>query len=116
VHAEAREQVLSALQCERQRLLAQLDALARNHSVIVDASELVAVDDEHDPEGATIAFERAQVAALVRDSLVLLAELDGAVARVEEGSYGICTRCGAAIGADRLVALPSTATCISCAT
>jgi RNA polymerase-binding transcription factor DksA len=81
----------------------------------VEASELVAVDDEHDPEGATIAFERAQIAALVRDSRVLLSELDVALARVDDGSYGICTRCGSAIAAERLVALPSTATCIGCA-
>jgi DnaK suppressor protein len=110
-----REAVLEALHRERERLVAQIGALTHNHSAIVEASDLVAVDDEHDPEGATIAFERAQVAALLRDSRVLLAELDAAEARVEDMTYGRCVSCGAPISPARLAALPSTPTCIACA-
>lgn len=76
---------------------------------------LVAVDDEHDPEGATIAFERAQVAALLRDERVLLAATDAALLRLAQGAYGNCSRCGGAISAERLAALPATPTCIACA-
>jgi DnaK suppressor protein len=109
------DEVLDSLRRERARLLAQIDALEHNHDDIVEASELVAVDDEHDPEGATIAFERAQVAALLRDSRVLVAELDAALARLEEGTYGRCVRCGNPIAPARLAALPATPTCIGCA-
>ena len=45
--------------------LAQIDALTREFDEVVAASRSSNADDEHDPEGATIAFERQQVAALL---------------------------------------------------
>jgi RNA polymerase-binding transcription factor DksA len=72
-------------------------------------------DDEHDPEGSTIAFERAQTAALLQDARAYLEELDGAAARLDAGSYWTCVRCGGPIAAARLVARPAARTCISCA-
>ncbi len=38
-----------------------------------------------------------------------------ALQRIDDGSYGLCSVCGAPIGAARLRALPSTATCVGCA-
>jgi DnaK suppressor protein len=107
--------VMQRLEAERERLVAQLEGLRRAHGEIVEASEGVATDDEHDPEGATIAFERAQVAALVRDGGVLLAEIDAALERVAGGTYGVCVRCGSAIGPARLEARPAAPTCVTCA-
>lgn len=96
-------------------MVAQLEGLRRAHGEIVEASELVATDDEHDPEGATIAFERQQVAALLRDGAVVLREIDAALERLAAGSYGECVRCGEPIAAARLDARPATPTCIGCA-
>ena len=56
------------LLAERARTTAQIEALSRDFDSFVEAAELVATDDEHDPEGHTIAFERQQVAALLRDA------------------------------------------------
>jgi RNA polymerase-binding transcription factor DksA len=111
----AEGQVAARLEAERSRLVAQLAALRRTHGEIVEASELVATDDEHDPEGATIAFERAQVAALVRDGGVVLTEIDDALARLAVGTYGTCVRCGRPIAPARLEARPATPTCVDCA-
>ncbi len=72
-------------------------------------------DDEHDPEGATIGFERAQAQALLDRAVARLAELDAALARRAAGTYGVCARCGALIGADRLAARPGTDVCVRCA-
>lgn len=107
--------VAARLEEERRRLVEQLEGLRRTHGDIVDASELVATDDEHDPEGATIAFERQQVAALLRDGGVVLGEIEAASARLAAGTYGRCTRCGGPIAAARLEARPATPTCIGCA-
>lgn len=107
--------VAARLAAERERLVEQLAGLDRAHGEIVDASELVATDDEHDPEGATIAFERAQVAALRRDGNVVLTEIDAALERLEAGTYGICVRCGRPIAPARLDARPAAPTCIDCA-
>jgi len=75
----------------------------------------VSTDDEHDPEGSTIAFERAQVAALLDQAERQLAELDAAVARVDAGGYGQCESCGDAIAAERLLVRPAATRCITCA-
>ena len=103
------------LLAERARTVAQIEALAREFDGIVEAAELVATDDEHDPEGHTIAFERQQVAALLRDARSHLGDLDDALARVALGTYGVCASCGRPIAADRLAARPAARTCIACA-
>ena len=106
---------LERLQGERVAVVRQVERLASQFDRLVEAGELVATDDEHDPEGPTTAYERQQVAALLRDARVHLADLDSAVARVRNRTYGRCLECGAAIGAERLGALPGTRRCIACA-
>ena len=83
---------------------------------MVAASRDTNADDEHDPEGATIAFERSQVDALVRQARHHLAEIEVAERRVADGTYGTCETCGAPIGAARLEARPTARVCIACAT
>ena len=107
--------VAARLRAERAATEAQVDSLTRDLAEIVDAADLVATDDEHDPEGHTIAWERQQVAALLDAARSHGADLDAALARVDAGTYGRCEVCGRAIGAERLAALPSTATCVACA-
>jgi RNA polymerase-binding transcription factor DksA len=108
--------IRAALAAERAAALDRMAALRRDFEGIVDSSALVGADDEHDPEGATIAFERAQLAALLDQAQQHLADLDQALARLAEGSYGICERCGRPIAPARLAARPAARTCIRCAT
>jgi RNA polymerase-binding transcription factor DksA len=103
------------LQAARREALAHLEVLRGEHAGIVAASESSNADDEHDPEGATIAFERAQVAALIDQAVARVADLDRALALEEAGAYGMCESCGQPIGAERLEARPAARTCISCA-
>lgn len=104
-----------ALARDRSELLAQITALRADHEELVAAAELVATDDEHDPEGSTIAFERARIAALLDLSQRRLADLDRALERSRAGRYGSCEVCGHAIAAARLAALPSASRCVRCA-
>ena len=105
------------------RLLAaeQADAAERVASLAADLDRLIQsavganADDEHDPEGATIAFERAQLAALLAASRQRLADLDRAAARLAAGTYGRCGSCGGPIGPERLAARPAATTCVRCA-
>jgi RNA polymerase-binding transcription factor DksA len=103
------------LRDERARTVAIVEALAGEFDGIVAAADLSSTDDEHDPEGSTIAFERQRIAAMLRDARVKLRALDDALASVAEGGYGICASCGAPIGDERLAALPATRSCIACA-
>lgn len=102
------------LAAERVRAAGRVAALAREFDAIVAASAGANTDDEHDPEGATIAFERQQVATLLDQARQHLADLDRAAARLHDGTYGTCTRCGTAIPPARLRARPTATTCIPC--
>ena len=100
---------------ERAGAQAQIEALTREFDEVVAASRSSNADDEHDPEGATIAFERQQVAALLEQARRRLADVEVAIRNVEGGIYGICETCGRPIGAERLAARPAARTCIDCA-
>ena len=72
-------------------------------------------DDEHDPEGATVAFERQHIAALLSSAREQLAAIEAAFAKLDLGRYGLCDVCGEPIGAERLAARPAALTCVRCA-
>jgi len=107
--------VRELLAAERAAATAAISALTRDFDGIVEAASSVATDDEHDPEGATIAFERAQVASLLERARGRLAGVDLALARIADGSYGRCAQCGDPIAAEQLAARPVASTCINCA-
>jgi DnaK suppressor protein len=100
---------------ERVATLERVETLAGSLADIVSNTDGANADDEHDPEGSTIAFERAQVSALLDAAHVHLDALDAALARLSSGTYGECQRCGGAIAPERLVARPDALYCIACA-
>jgi RNA polymerase-binding protein DksA len=107
--------VTDPLSAERVAALAQIETLTREFDEVVAASRASNADDEHDPEGATIAFERQQVVALLEQARARLADVEAALARREAGDYGICENCGRPIAPERLAARPAARTCIDCA-
>ncbi|HLS26564.1 MAG TPA: TraR/DksA C4-type zinc finger protein [Beutenbergiaceae bacterium] len=109
------EEIRAQLEADRQRTLNRIAALGENVTSIVEATRDTATDDEHDPEGSTIAFERSQADALRSSAHQHLVEVDAAVARIEEDAYGRCEDCGEPIAFERLLARPTARTCISCA-
>ncbi len=113
--AGAGRNVHDRLAAERAQTQERLSALESEFGVLVDAGTGTNIDDEHDPEGATIAFERAQVAALMEQARTRLGELDRALGEWQCGTYGICERCGQPIASGRLEARPEARTCIACA-
>jgi DnaK suppressor protein len=104
------------LEHERRQTLHRLATLTDEFDEVVAASRDSNADDEHDPEGATIAFERSQLNALVQQARDHVAEIDEAIARLTARTYGVCQGCGQPIGAGRLAARPVARTCIACAT
>jgi DnaK suppressor protein len=89
-------------------LVAELERLA---AATVDSN----IDDEHDPEGSTLAFERAQLTASLVRARAQLAEVDQAIDRVTAHAYGQCEGCATEIDHDRLRAIPTARRCIACA-
>ncbi|WP_168583096.1 TraR/DksA family transcriptional regulator [Gephyromycinifex aptenodytis] len=72
-------------------------------------------DDEHDPEGSTIAWDQALLAASRDAARRHLRDIESALSRVEDGWDGTCTGCGQPIPAERLQVRPHTDQCVSCA-
>jgi DnaK suppressor protein len=103
------------LTAERARTLERLAGLEREFDGIVNSADSANADDEHDPEGATIAFERQHVAALLGQAGEHLTEIDAALRKLDDGSYGICENCGQPIAAGRLAARPTATRCVRCA-
>jgi DnaK suppressor protein len=93
----------------------RLAALERDRAAMMAAAQAANGDDEHDPEGATIAFEREHAAALADQARQQIIAIDAALDRLAAGGYGTCVSCGQAIAPERLAARPAAATCIACA-
>lgn len=102
------------LEHERQATLDRLATLTDDFDKLVAASRGDNADDEHDPEGATIAFERSQLDALVQQARRHLIEIDAASARLSNGTYGTCQLCGRPIPEARLRARPTARNCVNC--
>ncbi|NHB77195.1 TraR/DksA family transcriptional regulator [Rhodobacter calidifons] len=76
------------------------------------------LDSHHNPDWEDLATEREGDEVLEATGQAGLAEITrirAALRRIEEGTYGLCTRCGAPIAEARLDALPWTPHCRSCA-
>ena len=91
---------------------ARLAQMEQDMAELFVASRDANADDEHDPEGQTIAYERSQLAAMIGFARAHLDEIDAAAARLDGGSYGICEVCRRAISPERLDAKPTARTCL----
>ena len=107
--------VRAALRAERAATVDQVVGLEREFGDIVAASQAANADDEHDPEGATIAYERQHVVSLLEQARDHLAAIDDALSRLDEGGYGRCEICGQPIAPERLAARPTATRCVACA-
>lgn len=109
------EEFREQLRAERDSTLRLMAGLGEDIRRIVDARQDSNVDDEHDPEGSTIAFERSQSDALLRQSRDKLGQITAALDRVDAGTFGVCASCGRDIPEARLEARPSASLCVACA-
>lgn len=70
--------------------------------------------DPNTAEGGSLAFEMEKELSLWQNAQDILAKIEEAVGRIEEGTYGTCDECGTAIPVARLDALPYTKLCVDC--
>lgn len=70
----------------------------------------------HPADDGSIAFEQAANLAIRQNTERLLYQVERALFRMDEGTYGICRECGKRIDDARLIAIPYTRLCIDCAT
>ena len=106
---ELRERLL-AEQVKLQEQLATIEeqSFATSQS---DISGEVSFDEENADAG-TFTFERERDLSIENNVRDLLGKIDRALARMDDGTYGICSRCGKPIEKARLKALPYADLCI----
>jgi RNA polymerase-binding protein DksA len=100
---------------ERERLVETIAHLhEENHRPLDDeAGELAGRgSDNHLGDMATVTFDRELDEGLEEGAMQTLAQIDRALARLDEGEYGICERCAKPIGEERLRARPWATLCI----
>lgn len=70
--------------------------------------------DQHPADLGTDLFDRERDLLLRERDEARLGEIDAALARIRDGTYGRCARCGREIGADRSEAEPASELCLDC--
>ena len=105
--ASKKEKLKMRLEVERERLLTEL-----SQTNVVERDNLGY--GNHMADDATEAFEQAKDLALRQNMERLLEQVEGALERFEEGTYGLCERCEGEIDPARLKALPYATLCLSC--
>ncbi|WP_051142588.1 TraR/DksA family transcriptional regulator [Gryllotalpicola ginsengisoli] len=91
--------------------LSALDARLAGIGALRDGN----ADDEHDPDGAPVSGEWSRLYGARREASAELVSIDGALARIADGSYGRCANCARPIAPARLEARPAAELCIECA-
>ena len=103
----ARERLLE----ERARVTAEISEL-KGDLVRSDGEVDADTQTSHLADRASETLEREMEVSLEDNAELLLGQIDGALARVEDGTYGTCERCGKPIDEERLEALPWATLCI----
>ena len=101
-----------SLAAERATAQDRIAALEAQVAAIVETASASSGDDEHDPEGQTVAYDRAQAQALLAQARTDLAEVDAAFERLDAGTYGVCEVCGRPLPGERLEARPAARRCV----
>src|SRR5215207_9136610 len=103
--------IRTAIERRRDELRAELATLTR---VTRDPSATIGLG-KRVGEGTNEAISRIERVAQADALTATLADVERALAKLDDGTYGICDRCGALIPEERLEARPWTSRCVACA-
>ena len=100
------------LEADRERLQAEVDEAEADLAELMRDSGEGSGDDQADAGAAT--WEREHELSLTNNAKELLEQIEHALERIDEGTYGVCESCGNAIGKMRLQAFPRATLCLTC--
>jgi DnaK suppressor protein len=106
----------------------RLELLARRESYLADVERSTATaleltedganqdmaDEDGFGEGDTLNVERDRLLVVASEARAKVAEIDAAIGRVDEGTYGNCEACGKPIPKARLEVVPEATLCVRC--
>lgn len=102
------------LEEQRARVVAAIEYLHQENPGSIEDETSESMLDNHLAETATVTFDREIDYTLEENEEEVLAAIDAALARIEEGTYGRCRNCGRPIAEERLRAIPYATLCIDC--
>lgn len=97
---------------ERERLTSTLEGLETDLEAQKESLQELSVVDEHQADIGTETFEREKDLSIVESVRAAIEDVDHALARLEQGTYGECEICHQPIGDDRLEAVPAARFCV----
>ncbi len=106
------ERYRRVLESERDRLLHAVQAVHHDGSLLEETGDLAIGSGDHIADSATETYLREIDGGLEENAEHLLVEIDAALGRIDDGSYGLCSVCGRPIGEERLEAVPYATLCI----
>ena len=100
------------LESERARLQHALGAVNHEGSLLEETGDLAIGSGDHIADSASDTFMRELDGGLEENAEHILEEIESALRRIDDGTYGVCTACGRPIGEERLEAVPYATLCI----
>lgn len=100
------------LESERERLRSAMTVVNHDRSLVEETGDLSIGTDDHIADSATETLMRELDGGLEENAEHILEEIDDALRRIDDGSYGACEACGRPIGEERLLAVPWARLCI----
>lgn len=109
------EGLRTLLEALRREAATRTEALMATLATLTHDRSNQSDDDEHDPEGVPLSAEWSRLSGLLDGSRDELQQVDDALARMDAGTYGVCTSCGRRIPVARLRVRPFAERCVPCA-
>lgn len=106
------ERFRARLEAERSRLEHARAAVHHDGSLLEETGDLAIGSGDHLADSASETYLRELDGGLEENAEHILAEIQAALERIEEGTYGLCVTCGKPIAPERLEAVPYAARCI----
>lgn len=101
-----------ALESERDRLRHAVQAVHHDGSLLEESGDLSIGSGDHIADSATETYMRELDDGLEENAEHLLGEIEAALGRIDDGTFGLCVNCGKPIGEERLEAVPYATLCI----
>ncbi len=100
------------LETEQARLRHALTVVNHEESLLEETGDLAIGSGDHLADSATDTFMRELDEGLEENAEHILQEIETALRRIDDGTYGVCVACGRPIGEERLEAVPYATLCI----
>lgn len=102
----------SLLETERERLRHARGAVHHEGSLLEETGDLAIGSGDHIADSATETYMRELDEGLEENADNILGEIEAALSRIDDGTYGLCASCGKPIAPERLEAVPYATLCI----